>query len=271
MPEKNRGALPVSQHNKSAYEVGVYAAAEAGKILRRRLGKNNATHIKGKRNIVTEADLQAEKKIIEIIHEEFPQHGILSEESGKGGADSDYTWVIDPLDGTNNYFFGIPLFCTNIALARGKDIILGLTYDPIRKELFHSEVGKGAFLNNRRIHVSGVAGLNEASIGIDLGYKPEISREILERMNKLWPQVYCLRLMGSASLGMAYVACGRLSLYFHKSIYPWDIASGLLLVREAGGEVENGDRKRAVMHDTQIYASNNILLDKFFRWLSFVE
>ena len=268
MPDASGNPLPLSVHGKSAYTIARYAAAEAGKILKKYHGKPVEMHIKGKRNIVTEADLLSEKKILEIINSEFPSHGILSEEAGASREGAEYTWIIDPLDGTNNFYFGIPLFCVNIALALKGEVVLGITYDPLRNETFYSVKGKGAHLNGKRIKVADVRKLDEASAGVDLGYNVERSKDLLDIATALWPKLHCLRLTGSSALGLAYVACGRFSLYFHKYLYPWDLASGLLLVREAGGEVTRYDGKQAGINDTAIVASNPVLRVEFLNWLN---
>jgi len=260
--------LPLSAHGESAYTVARYAASEAGKILKKFHGKPVEMHVKGKRNLVTEADLLSESKVLEIINSEFPYHGILSEEAGSSRDGAEYTWIIDPLDGTNNFYFGIPLFCVNIALARRGEVVLGVTYDPMRNETFYSVKGKGAHLNGKKIKVSAVKTLDKASIGVDLGYNAERSRDLLDIATGLWPQIHCLRLTGSSALGLAYVACGRFSLYFHKYLYPWDVASGLLLVREAGGEVKRYNGKRAGIDDAAVLASNPALLKEFFNWFN---
>ena len=268
MPDRYSRLLPVSSHEKSAYSVARYAAIEAGEILKARFSLHNDVQVKGKRNLVTEADLLSESKIIATIHDEFPGHAILSEESGDNMIKSEYTWVIDPLDGTNNYHFGIPFFCVNIALARQGEVILGMTYDPMRNEMFHSVKGKGTYLNRKKVVVSDVEKLGDAAVGVDLGYVPECSTEMLAIAGKLWTQIHCLRLMGSSCLGLAYVASGRISLYFHKYLYPWDLASGILLTREAGGKVVNFDGTPAGIKDRAIIASNSVLLDEFTRWLN---
>jgi len=259
--------LPASEHDKSPAEVACFAAREAGRILLDRLYKLNGVRVKGKRNIVTEADLAAEKCILEIIRKEYPRHGLLAEEHGADGSQSDYVWIVDPLDGTNNFFMGIPYFCVNIALSRKNQVVLGVTYDPLRDEMFLAQRGKGAFLNNKAISVSGVDSLREAVVGVDLGYRPARSAEILDTVSRLWPQIYCVRLMGSASLGLAYVACGRFSLYFHRYLYPWDTASGLLLIAEAGGKAQNWSGRAATLKDRQIMAGNARVLSEFKKWL----
>ena len=267
MTEKPSSSLPTSIQGQSAYQVARQAADEAGRILRQRFGLYNATKVKGRRNLVTEADLLSEKIILQIITAAFPEHGIMSEEAGSRREGSEYTWIIDPLDGTNNYHYGIPLFCVNIALARRNEVLMGITFDPMRNEIYRAVRGKGAFLNNKRIAVADVAGLEDAAVGVDLGYDAERSNDLLETAMKLWPKIHCMRLIGSSSLGMAYVAAGRMSLYFHKSLYPWDSASGLLLVREAGGEVTNYTGRAATIHDREIIAANPRLVRVFRDWL----
>lgn len=267
MPDGSVNPLPFSIHGESAYAVARHAAAEAGKILKKYHGRPVEMRVKGKRNLVTEADLLSEKKILQIIGSEFPSHGILSEEAGSSREGSEYTWIIDPLDGTNNFYFGIPLFCVNIALSKRGEVVLGVTYDPMRNETFYGVKGKGSHLNGKRIKVSAVKTLDKASAGVDLGYNTERSKELLDMAIGLWPQIHCLRLTGSSALGLAYVACGRFGLYFHKYLYPWDVASGLLLVREAGGVVTRYDGKPAGIDDAAIIASNPALLKEFQSWL----
>jgi myo-inositol-1(or 4)-monophosphatase len=267
MTDKRPLTLPVSRQGQSSYHIARLAALEAGKILRRRFGLNNATKIKGRRNLVTEADLLSEKAILEIITAAFPEHGIMSEEAGNRREGSEYTWIIDPLDGTNNFHYDIPLFCVNIALSRRDEVLMGITFDPMRNEFFRATRGGGAYLNNKRVVVAEVADLNDAAVGVDLGYDAKKSDDLLDTAIRLWPKIHCMRLIGSSSLGLAYVASGRLSLYFHRSLYPWDSASGLLLVREAGGEVANYSGSPATIHDSEIIAANPLLSRVFRSWL----
>jgi myo-inositol-1(or 4)-monophosphatase len=263
MLDKSSFILPKSIHKNSAFLVARHAALEAGKILKYRFGLINEIQFKGKRNIVTEADKLSEKAIIKILENEFPDFGILSEESPEKHSDGEFTWIIDPLDGTNNYYFGIPLFCVNIALAWRGDVVMGITYDPMRKELFHGIIGKGCFLNIDRIFVSKVTTMDKASVAVDMGYDEESAKSLINIAANLRPKSHCLRLLGSSSLGLAYVASGRLGLYFHKYIYPWDIASGLLMIHESGGEVRNFQGSIATIHDKQIIAANKKLLKEF--------
>ena len=138
----------------------------------------------------------------------------------------------------------------------------------MRNETFYGLKGKGSYLNGKKIRVSTVKTLDKASVGVDLGYNAERSKDLLDIATGLWPKIHCLRLTGSSALGLAYVACGRFSLYFHKYLYPWDVASGLLLIREAGGEVKRYDGRPAAIDDAAIIASNRELLGEFLDWLS---
>ena len=256
-------STPVSRSGKNAIEVASVAVKKAGEILLANFGAIKQVKRKSQGNLVTNADTLSEKLIIDFLKKEYPDFSILSEESHSSTLVNDYTWIVDPLDGTNNYTFGIPFFCVNIALVRDLDILLGVTYDPVREELFHAEVGKGAYLNGSLIRVATTNSLKDALIGLDLGYSHERGSQMLDVVNRLWGQVHCVRLMGSSSLGLAYVACGRISLYFHRYLFPWDIASGLLLVREAGGEVVDWRGNRAGFKDIEVVASNPRLQSEF--------
>ena len=260
-------SLPLAQSGRSVLEVAILVAREAGKVLISHFRSDKKIKHKGKGNLVTEVDILSEKLILELLKDEYPDYSIISEESNSSVAASGYTWIVDPLDGTNNYVFGIPFFCVNIALVKDKDILLGITYDPVRDELFRAEKGQGVYLNDSAIQVSRESSLHASLVGLDLGYSYEQSRELLDITNKLWGQVHCLRIMGSASLGLAYVACGRITLYLHRYLYPWDIASGLLLIREAGGKVTDWQGRPASFQSKQIIASNQSLYREFMRYL----
>ena len=255
--------LPPAKSGKSALEVASQVATEAGKFLLANFSSKRQVKHKSKGNLVTDADILSEKFILEFLHKEYPDFSVLSEESNSSATISGCAWIVDPLDGTNNYTFGIPFFCVNIALVRDEDILLGITYDPVRKELFHAWKGRGAYLNNSPLRVSEESSLQSSLVGFDLGYSHERGEEMLNIVNRLWGGVHCIRAMGSSSLGLAYVACGRVSLYFHRYLFPWDIASGLLLVREAGGEVTDWQGRPASFRDTGLVASNNELRREF--------
>ena len=167
---------------------------------------------------------------------EYPDFGILSEESAPVSGASPYTWVVDPIDGTRNFAEGIPHFCVVVAIADGDQVVCGVTYDPVRDEMFSRPKGvHGASLNGQPITVSDRDDIDEAVLGFDLGYNFDQAKLLLELAAGVWPRVQGYRLMGSSALSLAYAACGRIDLYFHHSLSAWDIASGVLLAREAGG------------------------------------
>jgi myo-inositol-1(or 4)-monophosphatase len=198
--------------------------------------------VKGHRNIVTETDVAAELAIKALLAAEFPEHKLLSEETASTtDASSGWTWVVDPIDGTKNYAQGIPFWCTNIALCRDADPVVALTYDPVHEEGFWAVAGGGAFCNEAPITVSDAPDLYAAVLSMDLGYDDTLGAQQLALLQAIFPRTQGFRITGSAALGMAYAACGRIDLYTHLNVSPWDIAAGMLLIREAGGALSERD------------------------------
>lgn len=258
---------PQSRSGKNAIEVASEAARRAGEILKAHFRVKAQVTYKGRANIVTAIDLKAEASLKSFLQAEYPDHGIVSEESEPVRGTSRYTWILDPLDGTNNYSFGIPFFATVIALARGDDVLLGIVYDPLRDEMFHARKGKGAFLNNSPISVTKKTRVQDSLIGLDLGYVDEKGKKTLNLIASLWPNMYAFRIMGSAALGMAYTASARLDLYIHLLLYPWELACGQLLVTEAGGVVTDWEGKPVTTGEGSVIASNKSIHADFLRVL----
>lgn len=259
--------LPSSQSGRGAMEIATEAARKAGEILLKSFVGEKHIRVKGQGNLVTDADILSEKLILGYLHTEYPDFGIISEESEGVSSQSGYTWLVDPLDGTNNFSFGIPFFSVCIALAQEDRILLGIIYDPLRQELFHAVEGGGTYLNDKPASVSPRADLKTGLIGFDIGYVMGKGQEILDIAKALRPQVFSFRVMGSGALGLAYVACGRLDIYMHRCLYPWDIASGRLLVAEAGGIVTDWEGKPLGKDSQQIVAGNKVLHSEFMRWV----
>jgi len=255
--------LPLSPSGRSALEVATEAAKQAGEILLAHFHGKKEVRDKGRGDLVTEVDVLSEKAIVKLLADEYPDYNVLAEESASSATVKGYTWLIDPLAGTNNYVFGIPFFCINIALVKDNDILLGITYDPLRDELFRAEKGNGAYLNDSPIHVSGKVSLEDSLLGFDPGYDKASGGELLRAVTGLWPEVFGLRAIGSASVALAYVACGHIDLYVRRGVHPWDIASGLLLVREAGGRVSDWRGKPADFRSKEIVAANGTLQREF--------
>ncbi|MBI4202933.1 MAG: inositol monophosphatase [Chloroflexi bacterium] len=247
----------------SALQAGIAAAREAGALARQRFATAKEVSHKGRHDLVTDVDVEAERRIRAALGHAFPGIGVEGEEMGGDGA-GEVRWVVDPIDGTRNYASGIPHFCVSIALAQGDDVLVGVIYDPLRDELFSTAKGQGAFLNGQPMHVSPKASLEECILSFDIGNMNPKGAQALGLVLGLWPGMQSLRIMGSAALGLAYAACGRVDLYFHHSLYPWDVASGLLLVREAGGEVlDRVTGKAAGVSCQGLLASSRPLLEEF--------
>ncbi|MCI0877431.1 MAG: inositol monophosphatase [Chloroflexi bacterium] len=256
---------PKSRSGREALDVAQEAARVAGRIIQDRFQTSLQISFKGPSDIVTDVDLAAEKAVLDLLREEYPEFGSLAEESQPVETGSPFTWVVDPLDGTRNFASGIPHFCTVVALAHQGEIVLGVTYDPMRDELFSAELGKGAFFNGAPMSVSDVDQINQAVLCFDLGYLDEKAGLALDLLRSLLPGIQGFRLMGSAGLGLAYAAAGRVDIYFHHSLSPWDMASGLLLAREAGGEVVDRQGQRAGLFTPSVIASNPALIQSFLQ------
>jgi myo-inositol-1(or 4)-monophosphatase len=219
--------------------IAVRAASRAGTIINRALNRLGDIRIdpKGHRDYVTEIDREAENAIFQTLMQAYPSHAIVTEESGEQGS-SDYVWVIDPLDSRMNFIHGYPQFAVSVALKVRGELDQAVIFDPVRDELFTASKGVGAELNNRRLRVSDCQELNQAMLATGFPMRdPRALKGYMPTLNALLPEVAGIRQAGSASLDLAFVACGRLDGYWEFGINEWDIAAGALLVQEAGGIV----------------------------------
>ena len=256
-------ALPTTAGGDSALDVALEATRAAGEIISNGWNSDRQITFKGRADIVTDIDVAAESAILEILTGAFPDFGILAEESRPVAGSSPYRWVVDPLDGTRNYAQSIPHFCTIVALAKDDEIVAGVVYDPVREETFTAALGQGAFLNGDPISVTDTTELSRSLLSFDLGYVDEKAGLALDMLRSLWPGMYSVRLMGSAGLGLAYAAAGRVDLFFHHSLSPWDVAAGLIIAREAGGEVVDRQGNRAGLFTPSVICSSPALIDDF--------
>ena len=235
------------------------AALNAGRILLRHfdhLERLNVT-AKQRNDFVSEADIQAERDIIQILRKTYPNHGILAEESGEQPGQDEYQWVIDPLDGTTNFLHGIPHFAISIAFRHKNRLEAALVYDPMRQEMFTASRGESAQLNDRRIRVSGVSTLENALLGTGFPFRhPQHRPAYLNIFSALFEKCTEIRRAGAASLDLAYVASGRLDAFWEIGLKAWDIAGGALLVQEAGGLVSDFGGDNGFMKTGNIVAGN---------------
>jgi myo-inositol-1(or 4)-monophosphatase len=236
--------------------VMVKAARRAGRSLKRDFGEveNLQVSLKGPANFVTLADKRSEEMLYADLSKARPGYGFIGEEGGiREGDDKTHTWIVDPLDGTTNFLHGIPQFAISIGLQREGVMIAGLVYNPANEELYFAERGKGAFLNDKRLRVAGRRQLNECVVACGLPHIGRGDHELSRKeMTALQPKVAGLRRFGSASLDMAAVAAGRFDGYWERNLSAWDIAAGIVLIREAGGKV--GD-----LHGGDLLKTGNVV------------
>jgi myo-inositol-1(or 4)-monophosphatase len=222
----------------------------------------------GLNNPVTEADLASEELIISIIRAEFPDHYILTEEAGNLPTDSNYKWIIDPIDGTVNFAHLIPLCCVSIGVEKDGEVIMGAIYNPFIDEFYFAEKGKGAFCNDKPIMVSKQKNVSLSCLVTGFPYtyveEPNGALEVFARFVRAGVSV---RRLGSAAMDLCWVACGRFDGYFEQSLKPWDSAAGFLLVNEAGGKVTNFEGDPYSPYDKKIIATNGTIHDELFEWL----
>lgn len=225
--------------------IALKAARRAGSIINQSSLRLDRLMIEEKsaRDFVTETDRAAEAAIIAVLREAFPEHSILSEESGLSeGTEAQYQWIIDPLDGTLNFIHGLPQYAISIALAKDGVVEHALVFDPARNELFHASRGGGAFLNDRRIRVSSRIKMQEALVATDFTFQQAHRIEqYIAVFRELSAQTAGQRRPGAAALDLCWTACGRLDAYWAFGLKPWDVAAGSLLVQEAGGLVSDFD------------------------------
>ena len=222
--------------------IAISAARQAGDIIVRHMEQLDRIKItaKGTKDFFTEVDIKAEQAIINAIHKAYPDHGIMAEESGSNNEDAESVWIIDPLDGTNNYLHGFPFFSVSIALRIKGRIEHGVVYDPLRHECFYASRGQGARLNDRRLRVSKQTQLSAALLGTGFHCGNEAqAKRYLPTFEAFLGKCAGLRRTGSAALDLAYLASGRLDGFWEFGLRPWDIAAGCLLVQEAGGLVSD--------------------------------
>lgn len=214
-------------------------AREAGALLMSHFDRRIKIEYKGEADLVTAADRASETLIRERIRQQWPAHDILGEEQGLSSTGSDYRWYVDPLDGTTNFAHGFPVFCVSLALEYKGQLIAGVVYDPTRNELFAAEKGSGAFLNQRRIHVSQITKLAESLVATGFPSNKRHKNPNIHFYHQITLRTHGVRRAGSAALDLCYVACGRLEAFWEFNLNPWDTAAGVLLVEESGGLVTN--------------------------------
>jgi len=240
-------------------------AREAGALLRQHYERGVVTEYKGEVDLVTVADRESEKLLVERLHTRWPDHGVLGEEGTRSHMECEYRWYIDPLDGTTNFAHGFPSFCVSMGLEHRPvgtpadadgELIAAVIYDPLRDEMFTAGKGQGAYLNGKRIHVSSTATMAESLIATGFPSRKRHGNPNVHFYHEVTLRSHGVRRAGSAALDLAYTACGRLDGYWEFKLNPWDTAAGVLLVREAGGMVTYIDGSPFHLESAEVLASN---------------
>jgi myo-inositol-1(or 4)-monophosphatase len=270
--------IPVSGAGKDALAVAREVSYSAGEIIMEWWPKAKEVNKKGKDDIVTNVDRESEQHITNMLKKSFPDHGVYGEEFKGDDPNKGWTWIIDPIDGTRNYAWGIPLFSLVVALAKDGEVVVGVNYDPLHGEMFHAALGRGAYLNDDPVKVTKRNNLDGAVLGMDPAYGTDRgTMDSLQVIRKMWPRIGSVRIMGSSALGISYVAAGRTDIYFHHKLQPYDQAAGLILVEEAGGVITDRAGKRANLQSDGLIVSSSPIHQDFMKstktmsWRNFTD
>lgn len=264
MSRRSSASLFDNRPSSREGEVALHAAIAAGRVLKNKFYEEREIHSKGYRDIVTDADIAADRAARAIVQRAFPDYGILSEEDKTPLSKAASIWMIDPLDGTTNYSRRIPIFAVSLALTRRGQPLVGVVYDPLRAECFYGERGCGAFLNGRRLHASQVDSFDRAVIGFELAREQAVRERGLQWFAHFAAQSVTARVGGSAALSLCYIGAGRLDAYIQLSLAPWDVAAGILIAREGGARVTHLDGQPASLRGGAYLAAAPKLFSKFF-------
>jgi myo-inositol-1(or 4)-monophosphatase len=253
----------------SERETALQAARRAGEVMADWIGRFT-TRSKGQNDLVTEADLAVQVAIKETIARRFPQDDFLGEEDSTDVSKlvNARRWIVDPIDGTTNFVHGFPYFGTSIALEVDGELVVGVIYDPSKKEMFLGVAGQGATCNGKRLQVSASPRLSEGLVCVGLPAVPDHHPETIAGMVRLTSRTRSVRRMGSAALSMAYVAAGRSDGFYSHIIQPWDVAAGVVLVKEAGGKVTNLGAERYDLYNRSVLATNGLVHEEVGRELA---
>ncbi|MDQ2713000.1 MAG: inositol monophosphatase [Acidobacteriota bacterium] len=238
-------------------DAAIEIAREAGQVLLAHRGVG--FELKGDYDLVTAADRASEQLVIKRLQERFPKHGIVAEEGGRAEMQADLRWYVDPLDGTTNFAHGFPMWNVTLALAQRGEVIAGVVYDPLNRELFAAERGAGARLNGAPIHVSKATLLNDALLSTGFPSRKRHQNVNIHFYYQLAMLSHGVRRGGSAAIDLAYTACGRLEAFWEFGLNPWDMAAGTLLVEEAGGNVSGMRGEPLDLHGRYVLADNGLI------------
>jgi fructose-1,6-bisphosphatase/inositol monophosphatase family enzyme len=257
--------LPPSASGRAALDVAREAARLARDIIRARVATATVTAIKGRGNVVTATDIEAERVVIELLRREYPAHAVLSEETASATESSGWMWVVDPVDGTKNFSRGLPMFAFTIALCHGERPLLGVTTHPITGTEVVAQDRFGCRVDGAPASIGECSRVADAVVAMDLGYDANRARDQLDLARRIWPGMQSLRIPGSAAMGFAGLAAGWWDLYVHADLQPWDLAAGLVIVQEAGGTVVEWTGRPASLRSRAVIAGRESLIEDLLR------
>ena len=262
----------MNSSNSPQLNIAINAALAAGKSIMRFYSRleNLKIQEKGFNDYVSEADQESEKIITTALMKAYPKYKVTAEESGSNLIESEYEWIIDPLDGTTNFIHGIPQFAVSIGLCKNKIPILGVIYDPFKNELFTAEEGKGALMNDKKIRVSTAKSIKTSVFGTGIPYRKKDHTGVYIETLKTLMDAKCgsIRRLGAAALDLSYVACGRLDGFWEFNLKPWDIAAGSIIVTEAGGFISDINNTEKYFENGNVLAANINLHQEIIKNLS---
>ena len=248
-------------------DFALYIARKAGDFISDQIRTDLDIEHKGRIDLVTNVDRESQRIITRSIEAKFPKHSIVSEEAFVRKKKGEFTWYIDPLDGTTNFVHALPEFCVSVALYLGDEPYVGVCYKPLTKDAFYAVKGKGAFMNDRRIRVSMTSTLVDALLSTGFPYEVDNLDVILQRFSRVLRHAQGVRRLGSAALDLCYVACGIFDGFWEQGLKPWDMAAGALIVQEAGGRVSLFNGSGFDLFKAEILATNNRLHDALSKLL----
>jgi myo-inositol-1(or 4)-monophosphatase len=246
-------------------ETAASIAREAGALIAEYHARGIGFQLKGDFDLVTEADKASEKLIVERLRSHYPTHSIVAEEGGGSEGSSEYRWYVDPLDGTTNFAHGFPMFNTTLALEYKGELIAGVVFDPVHDEMWEAEAGGGAFLNKKQIHVSKAARVEDALVATGFPSRKRHENVNVHFYYQLAMMSHGVRRAGAAALDLAYVACGRLDAFWEFGLNPWDMAAGVLLVRESGGTASDMHGGKFGLKGPHMLADNGALHERMLK------
>ncbi len=239
------------------------AALEAGRFLRQNLDASGEVYYKGTVDLVTEADRKSQDMIFARLSRLFPEHDFLAEEGLCRNRGGEFRWVFDPLDGTTNFAHRFPIFSVSVALERRGEVVCGVVYDPMREEVFSAAKGHGADLNGKKIEVSKTGELGRSLLATGFPYDLRVSRiNNLDHFVDFCLRAQAVRRCGSAAMDLCYVACGRFDGFWELKLKPWDVAAGILVIREAGGKVSDFQGREVGSFDSEVLGTNGLIHDQ---------